>query len=446
MQISLDYSAPNASLPATALPQGQTWRRFPGLDFLLPNGLVRWAFYVSLFAIPFYSFYVPGTAERVGVQRGIQVLLFAAIFSRPRVCLRFIPWSLIWFFAYCMLRLVSGWWLAPEYSKMWWPSTLELLQYALPWALLLFNVMRYPGFQHGGLWALAGGASFCALFHIVGIGTLEVGGGVDGRSTIFGLNANQAGETYAVAFVGLTALGLFRDTKPVLRLLVFPMAALLAIGIAKTGSRTGALFAALGVLVLLPQTRAFVSRTRRYLMLLLVSVVFAWVTYQIPTVVMRIAPLNFSAASQEEARGRMVPVLWEMFLRHPLRGSGPDQYQYELTRRALPYMAEQQRTVSAHNLALLLLVETGVMGFLLFGIGLSQALRSAWRARLGSCGLLPLAWLLPMTLAGLTISSPIFETIFWMAIAYAWAGPVPPERETRTEYLSRGHQRLNVPE
>src|SRR5438270_10589646 len=115
-------------------------------------------------------------------------------------------------------------------------------------------------------------------------------------------------------------------------------------------------------------------------------------------------------------------VLWEIFLRHPISGSGPDRYQYELTRRAMPYLAEKQQTISSHNLALLLLVETGIIGFVLFAVGLGKALVSAWRGRSGSCGLLPLAWLLPMSLVGLTIGSPIFAPVFWLALAYALAG------------------------
>src|SRR5262249_47852343 len=154
------------------------------------------------------------------------------------------------------------------------------------------------------------------------------------------------------------------------------------------------LLAALGVLILLPQTRAFVPRIKRYVALLLLAVVFAGIMCQIPTVLNRMKPVS----AQDEPRGRMAPVLWEIFLRSPVYGSGPDRYQYELTRRALPYQAEKQHTVPSHNLALLLLVETGLIGFAVFAVGLGKALVAAWRARNGPLGLLPLAWLLPSTI------------------------------------------------
>jgi O-antigen ligase len=320
------------------------------------------------------------------------------------------------------VRITWGVWQAPEFSQLWWPSSFELLQYLLPWAWFLFNVMRYPNFALGGLWAFVIGVAICALLHVAGIGVVDVDNGIEGRSSIFGLNANEVGGMYGLAFVALVALGLFRYTKPGLRLAVLPLAALLAVTMAKTGSRTGTLLAAMGILILLPQTRAFVPRIKRYLALLLLAVVFAGVMYQIPTVLKRFAPVASSSATRDEPRGRMIPVMWEMFLRSPIYGSGPDRYQYELTRRAMPYLAEKQQTICSHNLALLLLVETGVIGFALFAIGLSKALVSAWRARTGEIGLLPLAWLLPMSIAGLTISSPIFEPFFWFAIAYALAG------------------------
>lgn len=419
------------SYPEVTRPDARWRGKVRNLELLRPNLLVRFAFYFTLAAIPFLRLYVPGTGERLGIQRVAQLLMFAAMFSRPRVCLRFVPFSLLWFFAYCIIRIISGLWQAPEYSKMWWPSSLELLQFYLPLAWFIFNILHYPKFAYGGLWAFVIGASLCALFHIAGIGVVEVDQGIDGRSAIFDQNANEIGEIYGLSLVALVALGLFRNTKQKLRFLVFPLAASVAIGLAKTGSRTGTLFAMLGILILLPQTRAFVPRVKRYLVILLVAIVFAGVISQIPTVLKRFETAS-SGPATDESRVRMIPVLWEIFLRSPITGTGPDRYQYELTRRAMPYLAEKQQTISCHHLALLLLVETGVIGFTIFFIGLGKALVSAWRGRNGRCGLLPMAWLLPMSLGGLAICSDVFAPVFWIAIAYSLAArdPLPPSQMT----------------
>lgn len=394
------------------------------LELGRPNFLVRSAFYFSLFAIPFLRLYVPGTGEHVGVQRVAQALMIGAMLSRPRVCLRFLPSSLLWFIVYCGVRILSGLLQAPEYSKLWWPTSLELLDFFIPLAWLVYNVVHYPKFAHGGLWALVLGASLCAMFHTIGVGVVDVDNGIDGRSSIFEQNANEIGEIYGVSLVALIALGLFRNTRQSLRFLVYPLAALVAIGLAKTGSRTGTLFAVVGILILLPQTRSFVPKVKRYLVILLLAVVFAGVVSQIPTVLKRFE-VAASGPATDESRVRMIPVLWEIFQRQPITGTGPDRYQYELTRRAMPYLADKQKTISSHNLALLLLVETGLIGFTIFSIGLIKALISAWRGRHGPCGLLPLAWLLPMSIGGLTVCSSIFAPIFWLAIAYSLAGPDP---------------------
>jgi len=391
-------------------------------DALRPNYMVRWAFYLSIFSIPFSHLYLPGTGERVGVTRLVEMLILFAVVSQPRVCLRLVPVALFWFLAYCGLRILSGLWFTPELSTFWWSSTLELLEFSLPWLWVMFNVLQFPHARRGGLWALAWGCSLCALFHIAGIGVEEVDKGIEGRSSVFGENANVIGATYAIAVVVLVGLGMFRGVRLSQRLLLVLLTALTGAGLAKTGSRTAVLMLITGVLVLLFLGGSLESRTKRFASLLLMGAVLTAIIWQIPTVMQRFGKVNPSNIYQHEGRVRMAPVLWEMFLRSPIYGSGPDGYQLELTRRAMPYLIRQQRTIVAHNLVLLLLVETGVIGFLLFSFGVGAALAAAWRARLNACGPLPLALILSLAIAGVTVSDPSHHMVFWFATAYALAG------------------------
>ncbi|HTE89563.1 MAG TPA: O-antigen ligase family protein [Terriglobales bacterium] len=423
--------APQLSLPPAGSPElvarteSKTGR--PGFgaladDALRPNCLVRWAFYLSIFSVPFSHLYLPGTGDRVGVTRLVQVLILCAVLSQPRVCLRLVPVALFWFLAYCGLRILSGLWFTPEMSTFWWPSTLELLEFALPWLWVMFNVLQFPQARRGGLWALACGCSLCALFHISGIGVVEVDKGIEGRSSVFGQNANVIGATYAMALIVLVGLGMFRGVKLPQRLLLLLLTALTGAGMAKTGSRTAALILITGVLVLLFQGGSFESRRKRFASLLLIGAVLSAIIWQIPTVMERFGKVNSSNIHQQEGRVRMAPVLWEMFLRSPIYGSGPDGYQLELTRRAMPYLIKQQRMIVSHNLVLLLLVETGVIGFLLFSSGVGAALAAAWRARFNACGSLPLALILPLAMTGVTVGDPSHDMVFWFATAYALAG------------------------
>lgn len=389
---------------------------------LRPNFLVRWAFYLSIFSIPFSHLYLPGTGERVGVTRLVQALILCAVLSQPRVCVRLIPVALFWLLAYCALRIFDGLYLTPDLSSTWWPTTFKWIQFSLPWVWVMFNVLRFPNFGRSGLWALAWGCSVCAMFHMAGIGVIDVDNGVEGRSTVFDQNANEIGFIYAIAIVALVGLGMLKTTKPVGRLLAFGLIALVGAGLAKTGCRTGILIVAIGTATLLFDAEAFIPRTRRYASLLVLAAMLGLVLYLMPSIVQRLEKVDSPRFSQQEGRVRMLPVLWEMFLRSPIYGSGPDRYQFELTRRAMPYLIRDQKTISAHNMVLFLLVETGVIGFLFVGIGLWKVLAAAWRARLGACGVLPLALILPLIVSGLTVGNPINHQIFWLAIAYALAG------------------------
>src|SRR5689334_1135388 len=94
-------------------------RAAEGAERICPNALVRWALYLSVFSIPFARLYIPGTGERVGVIRLIQLLLLCAVASQPRLCLRFVPVSLVWFLAYCVVHILSGLWFSLDLWETW---------------------------------------------------------------------------------------------------------------------------------------------------------------------------------------------------------------------------------------------------------------------------------------------------------------------------------------
>jgi hypothetical protein len=390
-------------------------------ESLRPNFLVRWAFYLSVFTIPFTNLYLPGTGGKVGVLRIVQLLVLGGVLSQPRVCLRWVPTALFWFLGYIALRIVWGWWLTPDSAGSWWPESREFIAF-LPWLWVMFNVLQFPDARRGGLWALGLGCSLCALCHIAGIGVAEVQDDLGNRSSVFGVNANELGATYATAVIALLGLSMLQTRTWSQRLLPFPLIAVIGVAMAKTGSRTAMLILITGVLVLLLLGQAFGSRTRRVASLVLLGAVVGVILWRIPTVMQRFQEINPQNIGQGNPRARMAPVLWEMFLRSPVYGLGPDSYQWELTRRAMPYLINQRRLIVSHNLALKLLVETGIIGFLVFAGGLKAALAAAWRARLAPCGPLPLAILLPLIIGGATVTHPDHYLTFWVAIAYALAG------------------------
>lgn len=386
-----------------------------------PNALVRWAFYLSLFAIPLRHLYLPGTGERVGVIRIIQLLILCGVLSQPRVCLRLVPTALFWFLGYIVLRIMWGFWLTPDEYVAWWPSSRDFLE-QLPWVWVMFNVLQFPETRRGGLWALSLGCALCALFHVAGIGVAEMTDGFEKRSAVFSMNANEESASYAIAIIVLLGLWMSRSQHWIQRWAPLPLVALIGAAMAMTGSRGAFLFLAIGALVLFFLGESFGSKTRRLAILLALGAVLAVMVWQIPTVMERFGDLNAHNLGQNNPRARMAPVLWEMFLRSPIFGLGPDSYEWELTRRAMPYMINQGRLIVSHNLALTLLVETGIVGFLVFSTGLGAALAAAWRARLQPCGPLPMAMLLPLVISAATVGDPSHQLVLWAAIAYALAG------------------------
>ena len=390
-----------------------------------PNAIVRMAFYLSVIAIPFHGLYLPGTGDRIGVTRIVQALVILACLTQPRVCLRRVPLAVILFGAYCGVRIIWGSWLAPHLVDAWWPGTLLSMQFFIPWVWFLFNVLQYPRMGRRAIWSLGLGVSACAFLHIMGIGAVELDGGAEGRSASFGETANLGGAIYATGMIGITGMAMLQNTTARGRLLVFPLTGLMATGLAMTGSRTAALLLATGLLVMVFQPTAFDPRVKRYLTLALMGVVLAGVAYQVPTVASRfqaMTTLRSDKAAMGEARARMYPVLWEMFLRSPLYGGGPGVYRDELTRKAMPHWIKKGEMVTSHNLLLRLLVETGLVGFVIFMAGIVIAVRAAWRARAGSCGLAPLAMLLPLVTVGSVFNDPTANPAYWFAIAYALAG------------------------
>lgn len=390
-------------------------------EALRPNALVRWAFYLSIFAIPFNQIYLPGTGGRIGVLRLVQMLMLSGIISQPRVCLRLAPTALLWFVAFCALRILLGLWLTPEMAASWWPNSCEFLEF-LAWLWVMFNVLQFPDARRGGLWALGLSCSLCAFFHVAGIGVTEVDDGLGNRSTIFGLNANGLAGAYATAMIALLGLWMLRPRTLSQRVLPFPLIALIGIGLAKTGSRSAILTLAMGVLVLLLLGKALGSKLSRAAALATLGALVGLTLWKIPTVLERFDEINPHNVGLHNPRARMAPVLWEIFLRSPIHGLGPDNYEFELTRRAMPYLIKQERLIVSHNLLLLLLVETGIVGLALFSAGVGMALAAAWRARLKPCGSLPLALLLPFVIGGATVGDPSHHLAFWVAVAYALAG------------------------
>jgi hypothetical protein len=382
---------------------------------------VLFAFYFSLFAVPFDLLILPGVSDGSLVARVVDLFLLIAVVTQPRVCLRRMPAAYAAFIGYALLRLAWGVLLTPELFGIWAPATRMFLRIIL-WSWFCYNLLQYPGTGRRGLWAFALGCTLCACFHVLHIGTAEVGTEIDNRLTLFGENANNVAVTYAVALVALAGAEMTgRRPSAWARPVALCMLGLIGAGLVLTASRGGALMASVGLLILaIPLGPILVAARRRSLLLLVVLVVGIAIARN-PVVVHRLEG-GLASTGKLELRARMYPILWEMYQRSPVYGSGPDGYMFEMTKRVRPTFARRGMWLPAHNLILLMLVETGALGLAIFLYGIAAALKAAWRARTTQWELVPLALLVSVMVFSTFTGAPHYRKAFWLVVTYALAG------------------------
>ena len=106
-----------------------------------------------------------------------------------------------------------------------------------------------------------------------------------------------------------------------------------------------------------------------------------------------------------------------MISERPILGWGPIENQFEIGVRI---EEEQKDRRDAHNLVLDLMSSTGILGTIPFLIGYLLCWRSAWRARRGRSGILPLA-MMAVTFMGCMSGTWIASKILWLILSIALA-------------------------
>ena len=126
----------------------------------------------------------------------------------------------------------------------------------------------------------------------------------------------------------------------------------------------------------------------------------------------RLSKAETGSFSQRE---HIFPLLFGMFRERPLLGWGPVINKYELAAR-LGDPTHDRR--DAHNIVLEILTASGMLGAIVFFAGMWQCLHSAWTARAGPRGVVPLAMGLAV-LAGNMSENRIAGPLLWLVLACA---------------------------
>ena len=402
--------------PVTSLPTPARAAPLPAAGTAQPlsgvNPVVRLAFYLFVFSIPFE---LPDARSiPVEIPTATGALLLLATMLNPSAAFRRIPGA-VWCFT-IYLWMFGAAFLAN--GGLHTDPAIEMFLILLQGVLLMWvgsNLLRDPRVLRGMLLTLAAACALRAGLQLLGIGATSYHVWTGGeRVTAFGQNANIAAMILAAGVVTLLNL------RP--RLLTWPLAGVVAAAIIQTGSRGGLACVLVGVLAMLWQGSTRAARVRNALVGLVAVVLL--IVGALRSEMLR-HRMEQAAEGGLAGRERIYPALLEMISERPLLGWGPIENQVEIAAR-IGELEKDRR--DAHNLVLELLSTTGIAGTVPFLLGLLLVFRSAWRARRGALGLVPLAVLMAVS-TGTISGTWIAAKILWLAFALALAAGALASRD-----------------
>jgi O-antigen ligase len=378
--------------------------------------VVRWALYAFVLALPFEY---PDRTLPFDVTTLMGSLFLLATLVQPRACYGQSPWAFGCFVAYLFVFGAAFVRNGGENPDQVGIAFLRLLERVLIlWAA--FNVLRRERVLTTTLVMLAVGCLVLALLQLSGLfgAPMEAveGAGHIRRITVLGQNPNRTARMLSLGVLALIGLTYGRPASVLRpRLLVWPVVALLGVAIVGGGSRGALVALAAGLWTFTATGQTVGARVRNAVATMLALALFVGLAFQSPLMRQRLEKAEIgNLAGREE----IFPAAWEMFRERPLLGWGPIRNKYELATRLRS--APEDGTRDAHNLVLELLTATGLLGAVLFLMGLGLGVVAAWRARHGSQGILPLAMMASVLASNMSGTYLVYMP-YWLALAYALA-------------------------
>jgi len=395
-----------------------------------PSWLLRATFIAFVSSLPFEAALQFGDERLVSIPRLLGYLVFAVALLQPRLCFGTAPRALWWFGLYLLVEVVSG-----SFSElMAWEDLFDNVRRVIQFLLLLligYNLFRYDRVVRWCLWGFGFGCVAMSALLAAGVGAGEYHN-APGRETIFGVGPNTLGATIALGAVALIGMVYGRGgVRPLMKACVWGGFIILAIAVARTGSRGSLLAMTLGLLTLVASRGSTRMRIRNVLMVMMAFGLCAIITISFTSTAQRWQ----STLEEGDTSGRDVIFrsAWQMFKERPILGWGPAVNQAELG-----YRLDRPRR-DTHNLLLWLLTEVGLVGTLPFCVAVALAVRGAWRGRKGTQGLVPLALVVAVLTTNLSGTNHGLKW-FWVILAYALAS----ETYVRGRSVARSNRRFDA--
>lgn len=398
--------------------------------------MIRWLFYAFIFSLIF---------ETIGESEGliepptvVGALLVLSILLQPRLFLRWPPKGFWCFIVYIYFFVAMGLMEPAAYRPLFLNDIKVLFQLALlGW--ISFNIMRDPATAEKALLTLGIACSFLAVLQFSGLAhsAVEAKGSVV-RAAVFGFHPNHLARILILGMLAFASILYSRRQNLTVSLLVIaPLLLILSAVLLQTGSR-GAILA-LGAALM---TFALAKGTLKKKLLNIFGLILLLGVLGVAVLESDVMRSRFEETIEEGdlARRELIyPTAFQMFKEKPLLGWGPVTSIYELGMR-LGHPEEEVK--NSHNLILHGVVTSGLIGSFPLFLGIGFAVFSAWKARNGAHGMLPLA----MVIAVLVVNMSgvwLYNKLHWITMAYALASVYyPPLKESA---VARSSQRAEAP-
>jgi len=379
---------------------------------------VRWSFLLFVCTLPFDAIELPGMTESVAKLSGLLFFAFYFIYYGPLSTKRSFPWpsrAMWWFLGYIVVAVLNGLFLDEKFMGDFLTHCFQLVQLAvLFW--IASDLLRDEKMARDVLLAYSITSGLVAVGNILRVpGFYEMS---EGREL--------SPVTVNMGFAALITIGLclYTSYKHFLsKIVLVACAFLMLVVMVGTGTRSLVLGFMIGSSAyLFPYWQS--KRTWIAIISVILSVVV--VLYMIagnPEVSERWLKTYYEGDTS--GRDEVYAITGDMILEKPVLGWSVSG-NYELGRREGGRFFSIAR--DAHNTFLALLLEVGLVGATPFCVGLCLCGRSAWKARLGNLGLLPLALFFGV-MAGAMTGNLVGQKVLWLFLALTLAAvPIKPRK------------------
>lgn len=375
----------------------------------LPLPIVRLGFYAFIFTFPLETLDV-GLEQGVFSISSVMGYLFILVaLLQPKVTFGELPRPLWYFAAYLLVFVSLGVWQKLGDSSGLTGRLSSIIQMvALFW--ISYNLFRHEGVVKGALLALSAG---CVVLSVLQVGGSAANAVAGGRVSALSQDANGLGSMLSLGLIALLGFAYGRASQEGdIGWLSWVGFAILASGIVLSGSRGAFVALVAGIMCLAARPGHRALQVKIWIATVFALLVLVVAAYQNDAV--RVRWERTFSEGHMSGRENIMPEAWNMFIQAPIVGWGPGNHIIELGSRF------GRKPLDTHNGYLWVLTETGLMGAIPYFFALWLCLRSAWRARHGPEGSLPLALLVCVFLVNMTITWH-FRKVLWLILAYSVA-------------------------